>query len=181
MDRVQLDIPLYTTVSPLDLISSPNVLLQWSGTSTDGTITGYDVYVQTGEGMWELWLENTLQISANWQGLPNTRYGFYVTARDSTGASVPAPEETTAAQAETYVVLVVRLVDIEYGSPFDPMSVSFSLIEGASGDVCNVQRSSSVKGPWTNAGIVTLDENSAAIFQDNNAPPPDIFYQGSKP
>jgi len=179
LDGPQLEIPLYTTLESLDTYSSPIVRLVWSGNSADGVITGYDVHVRTDDGSWELWLEDTLITSTIFQGSANRRYQFYVAARDSTGASIPGPGVETTAQAETIVILVVKLVDIQYVS--NPMTVSFNLMEGEPGDIWNVQRSSSVKGPWTNAGIVTLDENGAAIFQDDNAPPPDIFYQALKP
>ncbi|MCB1122886.1 MAG: hypothetical protein KJT03_15130, partial [Verrucomicrobiae bacterium] len=181
LDAVSLDIPLYTSIAPIDTVSIPIIPISWMGGSTDGLITGFDVYVRTDDGDWALWLEDTLQTSGVWIGEANRRYRFYVAARDSSGASIAPPEAGTTAQADTFVILPVRLTNVAHSTNASVSTVSFDLTGGTPGDAWNIRRASTMKGPWTNAGIVILDDNGNGQFADNNAPAPDIFYDAIKP
>jgi len=83
-------------------VDSPEFLVEWTGNDDDGGsgIGGYDIYVATDGGAFELWLDNTPDTEALFTGSPGHKYAFYSVATDNVGHREDAP---LIAEAETVV------------------------------------------------------------------------------
>ncbi|MCI0536079.1 MAG: hypothetical protein L0Z50_12715 [Verrucomicrobiales bacterium] len=96
---IDADLPSSEVGTLPDKSASPFVV-SWSGSDNGAGIVGYDVYVQINDDPWVLWLANTRETHATFQGQLNQRYRFRSVARDGSGNLQPAAD---AAQAETIV------------------------------------------------------------------------------
>lgn len=118
--------------------------VNWGGSDAGAGIAGYDVYVQTNYGPWNLWLANTPGTSGVFQGRNGQTYCFYTIARDGAGnvqtnaPSVvctqtltnyppvfdPVPDQRAIVNAQLVVTNVAH-------DPDQPLS--FSLLSGPAG------------------------------------------------
>jgi hypothetical protein len=80
------------TVEPVSLVSalpgtasSPNFLVQWSGTDTGSGISRYTIYVSDNGGAYTAWLIHTVTTQAWFSGLLGHTYSFFSIARDKDG------------------------------------------------------------------------------------------------
>ncbi len=93
-----------SAVDPLPAaVSAHEFTVTWSGQDDAGGsgIGSYDVYVSTDGGPFELWLDDTTETSALFDGLGGRTYAFYSVATDNVGhreaaPSVPDADTTTA-------------------------------------------------------------------------------------
>jgi RHS repeat-associated protein len=81
--------------------SNPNFTVSWSGTDSGSGIADYDVYVSIDGSPFTLWLNDTTDISAIYNGEVGKTYAFYSVARDNVGylEAIPiiADTQTTVA------------------------------------------------------------------------------------
>ena len=77
--------------------SGPNFTVAWSGDDIGSGIASYDIYTQSSGEDWALWLANTVELSAVWQGEFNKAYRFYSAARDGVGFREAPPGSDTPA------------------------------------------------------------------------------------
>ena len=61
---IDADIPTSSVASLLALATNATFTVSWTGTDIGTGVAGYDVYVQTNYGLWNLWLANTPLTSA---------------------------------------------------------------------------------------------------------------------
>ncbi|MEJ2392693.1 MAG: CARDB domain-containing protein, partial [Gammaproteobacteria bacterium] len=85
---------------PEQIIDATDFLVTWSGSDAAGGsgLAGYDIYVSTDEGPFEVWLSGTTETSAVFVGERGHSYGFYSRARDRAGnveESTMAPDAMT--------------------------------------------------------------------------------------
>ena len=59
--------------------------VQWSGADADSGVASFTIYVSEDGGPFQVWLRNTAETSAVFQGQQGKTYGFYSLARDNTG------------------------------------------------------------------------------------------------
>jgi hypothetical protein len=106
--------------------------------------------------------------------VPNTNFTgvdyFTYTVRDAKGA-----------KSLGYVVVDVRPANVASGQMLPPVrladggfNVSFM---GAVGRTYNLQRSTSLNGPWINLGSITVDLSGVGVFKDADAPKIGAFYR----
>jgi hypothetical protein len=57
--------------------SSTSFNVNWAGTDAGSGVAGYTVYFSENGGPFEVWADNQTATSANFNGQPNTTYGFY--------------------------------------------------------------------------------------------------------
>jgi RHS repeat-associated protein len=76
----------------------------WSGTDIGSGITGFDIYASTNNGTWGLWIGNTTNACANFQGQVGNLYSFYSIAHDGVGNYEAAP-----LSADAYTVIAPHL------------------------------------------------------------------------
>jgi len=79
--------PPESRVNPLPGQSGSQFMVSWSGADeTNGSgIFGYDLYVSEDASPYELWLEQTLEMSAPFEGEIGAVYAFYSVAQDRVG------------------------------------------------------------------------------------------------
>ncbi len=73
----------------------------WFGTFVGAAIVSYDVYASTNSGPWGIWLQQTTNSCAEFQGEPGGSYSFYSIAHDGAGL---VQTNGGVAQASTTVV-----------------------------------------------------------------------------
>ena len=78
---------------PERIIDATDFLVTWSGSDAAGgsELAGYDIYVSTDEGPYEIWLSGTTETSAVFAGERGHTYAFYSCARDNAGNLETAP------------------------------------------------------------------------------------------
>ncbi|MCC5806934.1 MAG: carboxypeptidase regulatory-like domain-containing protein [Opitutales bacterium] len=91
-----------SSVTALPAENYPGFLVQWSGLDANGVV-GYDIYVSTDGGPFELWLGNTTATSAFFEGEPGRTYAFHSRARDAAGNVEDAPDTPDATTATSLV------------------------------------------------------------------------------
>jgi hypothetical protein len=157
-----------------------DVLVSWSGTDVGAGIAGYDIYVRVDDGPWELWLRDTTDQTAVWQGEIGGTYGFYSAARDGAGFRESAPTAGTVAQAETTVTSApehLRLVNVEVEPEAGFSIIRFTLVDGIPGETWTVQRAESLPGPWTEAANLIIGPDGSAEFEEALAGGDSAFYR----
>ncbi len=89
-------------VTDLPETSPARVELRWAGADDAGGsgIAHYDLYVSDNGGPFELWLDDTNETAATYQGLPEHTYAFYSVATDNVGHQEAPPD---SADATTFV------------------------------------------------------------------------------
>lgn len=72
---------------------SNTFVVRWAGTDAEGgsAIRDFEVYVSEDGGAWALWLFNTTDTEALFEGEPGRTYAFYSVARDNAGNIEAAP------------------------------------------------------------------------------------------
>ena len=91
-----------STVAALPETSPPTFTVTWSGSDSASGIAAYDVYVREGEtGGWQLWQEQTTEISTEFAGEVGVSYAFYSVATDNVGYT---EEKTAQAEAVTTAI-----------------------------------------------------------------------------
>jgi len=81
------------TVAPLPAESVSPFEVEWSGSDSVGPVTPFDVYVSEDDGLWQLWLDDTTETSADYSGDVGTTYGFAAVGTDAVGRASAAPSE----------------------------------------------------------------------------------------
>jgi hypothetical protein len=82
----------YSAVTSLPYVTTnANFTVCWSGTNAGPAIVAYDVYVSTNDGPWNLWLADTTNTCADFQGQFGNDYGFYTVAHDGAGIVQQTP------------------------------------------------------------------------------------------
>ena len=94
-----------SSLAPLPTFSKPSFLITWSG--DDGAdaasgIASFSIYVSDNGGAYTVFLTNTTQTSATFDGVAEHTYGFYSVAIDNAGNREDTPFE---AQASTQAIL----------------------------------------------------------------------------
>lgn len=100
-----------SSVAALPATSFHFIPVTWSGTDNVG-ITGYDIFVARDNGFPTLWLTNTRDNGAVYDGVPGSRYAFYSVAVDAAGNREVAPlvpDATTVAQAANFAPRFLRV------------------------------------------------------------------------
>jgi hypothetical protein len=95
--------PPTSSVAPLPEASPVPVLVSWSGVDNVGGsgIAAYDIFVAVDGGPFTLWLNDTTQLSALYDGTIGHTYAFYSVATDNAGNVEAAP---ATADASTLLV-----------------------------------------------------------------------------
>jgi hypothetical protein len=134
----------YSSVASLPFVSTnANFTVCWSGTNSGPAIVAYDIYVSINSGPWNLWLAETTNICANFQGQMGNSYGFYSVAHDGAGLvqQAPAIANTTTIVAphlppqfspvsNQFVTVGQRLLITNFAQDPD-LPITFSLGSGA--------------------------------------------------
>lgn len=76
--------PPITIMQPLPVTSSPTFTVSWSGQDNSG-IRAYTVWVRVDGGTWDVWMNETLEMSAEFSGQAGSLYEFDVWAVDLAG------------------------------------------------------------------------------------------------
>lgn len=77
--------------------ASETFVVSWTGDDGPGSgIAGFDVYVSTDDGPYELWLAGHSELSAEFTGEDGRSYRFYVIATDNVGWTEPAKADAEA-------------------------------------------------------------------------------------
>ena len=142
-------------------------------------IAHYDIYVKTGDGEWELWLNNATDSSANFFADSRNTYSFYSVAFDGAGLSEATPDENTEADSsfEIIPVKMVLLEDLEWVGNETTATYQFNLAEGDPGSQWRIEKSMTLSGEWTSIETVTLDDLGGAQFQDTLNSEEETFYR----
>ena len=92
----------YSSVASLPAISTnANFTVCWSGTNNGPAIVAYDIYVETNDGPWNVWLADTTNPCETFSGQNGQSYGFYSVAHDGAGR---VQANSGVAQASTIVM-----------------------------------------------------------------------------
>lgn len=84
--------------------------VDWSGTDNNA-ITGYDIYVSENDGPFTLWLENSNNTSALFEGAFGNDYAFHSIASDAAGNS-ETPKTTGEASTSVSLVNQAPVLDV---------------------------------------------------------------------
>ena len=90
-----------STVESLPETVSPDFLVSWTGSDDGSGIASYDVFVSVDGQPFELWLDDTTETEAIYNGEVGSTYGFYTVATDNVGNIEVEPTE---AQASTTAI-----------------------------------------------------------------------------
>ena len=133
----------YSSVASPYVSTNANFTVCWTGTNNGPAIVAYDIYVSTKNGPWTLWLAQTTNTCANFQGQVGNSYGFYSVAHDGAGIvqQAPAGANTTTILAphpppqfspvpNQFVAVGQRLVITNYVQDPD-LPITFSLAASA--------------------------------------------------
>ena len=101
--------PPTSSISTLPDDSSELIELAWIGTDDSGVV-GYDIYVSTDGGPFELWLENTTDTAALFEGVFGSSYSFISIASDAANNQEP---DKSLGEATTEVTLVNQAPELE--------------------------------------------------------------------
>jgi hypothetical protein len=89
--------PPTSSVTSLPYVATNgNFTVCWSGTDIGSGIVAYDVYLATNGGAWNIWMADTANNCANFQGKIGNSYAFYSVAYDGVGNVQPAPASANA-------------------------------------------------------------------------------------
>jgi hypothetical protein len=82
---IDVDAPI-SSVSPLRLVqTNQDFILCWSGTDLGSGIASFNIYSQTNNGPWGLWVGGTTNTCGPFHGAIGSTYGFFSVARDMVG------------------------------------------------------------------------------------------------
>ncbi len=81
--------------------TNPNFTVSWTGSDNGSGIASYDVYVSVNGSAYTLWLDDTVNTSATYNGQVASTYAFYSVARDNVNNLQTL---ATSAQATTTVI-----------------------------------------------------------------------------
>jgi hypothetical protein len=133
--------------------ASANFNVNWSGTDTGSGIRDFTVYVSENGGPYTLWLGNTTQTSALFNGQPSKTYSFFSVATDQANnqeAIKTTAEATTTVAASPTIQFSSAGYSVSEGSPrvditltrsgdtTSSASVNFATNDGAGLTNCNV-------------------------------------------
>jgi len=106
--------PPVSAVNPLaEHTATASFTVSWSGTDAGAGVAGYDIYVSSNSGPWQLWLSNTALISATFPGHIKTTYGFYSIGTDKVGnvEEPPATADATTTTANNQAPILAPISD----------------------------------------------------------------------
>jgi hypothetical protein len=177
-----------SAVQPLlALGTNTTFLVSWAGTDPDGgsAIAGYDIYVATDDGPYQLWLANTPNTSAYALGERGHRYAFYSVARDNAGNREAPPPSADAltrisdnlapvlAPIANYVIGVgstLIVTNMASDANLPPQSLRFNLAPGA--PVGATIRSTNGLLRWTPQPIHAGAAHVLTVLVNDNGEPP---------
>jgi len=92
----------------------PQFTVRWGGSDDAGGsgITGYDVYVAADGGAYSLWLDDTTEAGAVYDGERGHSYAFYAVAQDGVG-NPEVQAQPIVAEAQTWVPLLTDDTDAD--------------------------------------------------------------------
>jgi parallel beta-helix repeat protein len=134
--------PPESAVQSLPTQSNSSFVLSWSGTDIDSGVQGYSLYYSDNEGPWVVWLLQTQDTSATFNGQVGHTYRFYSLAIDQVGNHEevsPDPDATTTVDLDntppSTQLLVgnpryVDLAETVYVTPATPLSLTATDNEG---------------------------------------------------
>jgi hypothetical protein len=157
-------VPPSSAVIPLPSFSGSNFTVCWSGTNTGPAIVGYNLYVSTNNGPWNLWLSDTTNTCARFTGQVGSNYGFYSIAIDGAGNIQAAPAN---AQADTTVNLVLSEDTLTViASPTNGGAVSGggTFMMGSASTVTATATNGYVFANWTTTNGMVLSTNANYSF-----------------
>jgi Bacterial Ig domain len=150
-------------------ISVPFQKLMSSTTDSDGdavTLTGIKTNSATGASI--------ILAAGSATYVPNTNF----TGVDYFTYSVT---DAKGAKSSGYVIVDVRPANVAFGQMLPPVpapdggfNVSFM---GMPGRTYNLQRSTSLNGPWTTLTPITVDLSGVGVYRDANPPKAGAFYR----
>jgi RHS repeat-associated protein len=101
LNTIDADGPSSVVLALVPTVPSPNFNVSWTGDDAGGSgVRSYDVFVSINAAPFVVWLLNTIETSAIYQGDPGRAYAFYSVATDNVGHRESAP---TIADAHTTV------------------------------------------------------------------------------
>jgi hypothetical protein len=152
--------------------TTANFTVCWSGTDVGSGIIGYDIYAATNSGPWGVWLNQTTNTCAVFEGQEGNSYSFYSVARDGVGLAETPP--TTADTATTVQVQQSVLVIISHspspGGIDTEVTLSYQVLPGKnytieySDDLGPQTLWQPVPGAPHNSGSVTESVTSSQRF-----------------
>lgn len=151
---IDSDVPS-ATVDALPDLSLSRFNVGWSGQSASG-IRSYDVYVRPSGGEWTPWLTDTTRTSANFDGVLDESYEFYVVGTSNVGIEGPY---SSAAQASTLAGVADPSVMIAEGED-GKLEVSWIAVSGCE---YQIQYSSDLQ-TWTDLGEQQSSTEPAEIL-----------------
>ena len=98
-------------VTDLPEVSSTTFVVDWTGQDDDGGsgIAFFDVSVSTDEGAWELWLDDTVETSAEFTGVSGHTYAFFSVATDNVGhVELPPTSADTSTTIQDEVPMAIN-------------------------------------------------------------------------
>jgi VCBS repeat protein len=110
--------PPASQVEALPATSGPSQFeVRWSGSDTGAGIESYAIYVSENGGPFQLWLRNTTETSAIFQGRPGNSYTFFSVAYDVTGnaEAAPGPADTSIATLSGQLLNIATRLRVQTG------------------------------------------------------------------
>ncbi|WP_041764141.1 putative Ig domain-containing protein [[Leptolyngbya] sp. PCC 7376] len=135
---VDIDAPSSGVNTLPTMTTSGNFEVSWSGTDSGSGIASYDIYVSENGSSFNLWLDDTTDIAATYNGEDGNTYSFYSVAKDNVGN-----EESTPLGADTTTTV-----------EFDPLT-------GMTTEVYRFYRKDA------GSHLYTSDPNEIAVFRAN--------------
>ncbi|MGB2614010.1 MAG: RHS repeat-associated core domain-containing protein [Phycisphaerae bacterium] len=186
-----------SVVSALPAISpAPSFLVTWSGSddANGAGIATYDIYVSDNDGSWTLWLDDTDQTEATFNGLAGHTYRFYSRAMDGVGHQEDAP---ATADAVTFVPAMIVSRHIFYNNSYfdgnnaganasDDAAIDtskFALIPGGIGAFANyTSYSRGLNGIMIDIdGLASTPSDSDFVFKVGNSEDPSTWAMAPAP
>ena len=139
------------TITRVVPVEPSTYLVKWLGQDMGSGVAGYDVWAGQDEGPLALWLSNTADMEAQYEGDLGHTYHFAVRARDQAGNEGPAP---TAAQASTGTISTTSVTGVVLGPNREPVSGATVDFDGA-----DTLRSltTTIEGAWAPALLIPGD------------------------
>ena len=145
------------------LITQTNFVVAWTGVDLNGSgIAGYDIYVSSDGGTWNLWQNSTTNTSAVFTGEISHVYGFVSVATDNLGyrealRTHPDAQATLTAAAQAALVARVSKAGTVENRPVDlPVAKLLATAKRPGGVTLSI---TSVTSTSTNGSLVQLNGN----------------------
>jgi hypothetical protein len=96
LNTIDTSAPQSRVASMLSQQPNPTFMVQWFGSDERAGVKAFSIYVSEDGGPFMLWLEDTVETSAVFQGVGGRNYRFFSVAKDHVGNLESKPDEADA-------------------------------------------------------------------------------------